>query len=198
MDLGVHWLYMVEYVTGQRIREITAQFSTYQTRRVWRGGAGEGPRPPGIEADGGVTVRQELEEQADLLLRLGNGAAGGFTVSGVAPGHPNTITLSVDGPSGGFDWSQSDPNTYIERAETGRTLRQRRPEDMPAGREWMSMMPAGHAEGYLDAFRNLVAQAWAGMRGETVAFPNFADGMRGIALIEAAARSARERRTVEI
>ena len=71
MDLGVHWLDLVEYVTGSRIREIAAQFSTHQRERIWRGRAGEGPRPPGsATGDGGVTVAAELEEQADLLIRL--------------------------------------------------------------------------------------------------------------------------------
>jgi len=35
MDLGVHWLDLVEYVTGSRIRAITAQFSTHQRERIW-------------------------------------------------------------------------------------------------------------------------------------------------------------------
>ena len=87
MDLGVHWLDLVEYVSGQRIIEITAQFSTHQPSRTWRGGAGEGPKPLGAEhADGSVTVDARLEEQADLLVRLSGGAGGSATVSGVSPG----------------------------------------------------------------------------------------------------------------
>ena len=90
MDLGVHWLNLAEYVTGTRILELSAQFSTHQPRRVWRGGTGEGPRPPGVAvADGAVAVETALEDQADLLLRFDNGAAGSLTVSGVSPGHPN-------------------------------------------------------------------------------------------------------------
>ncbi len=103
MDLGIHWLDLVEYVTGARIHEITAQFSTHQRERIWRGGAGEGPRPPGCPADdGGISVAATLEEQADLLIRLDNGAAGSLTVSGLAPGHPNTIVLSADGATERF------------------------------------------------------------------------------------------------
>src|SRR5262249_27018242 len=30
MDLGVHWLHLAEYVSGSRIVELTAQFSTHQ------------------------------------------------------------------------------------------------------------------------------------------------------------------------
>jgi predicted dehydrogenase len=199
MDLGVHWLDMAEYVSGQRIVDITAQFSTHQTERIWRGGEGEGPRPPGLDSGGGsVVVHSRLEEQADLLIRFSDGAAGSMTVSGVSPGHPNTIILSADGSESGFDWNQQEPNTYVERSSSGNTILQRSPDKLPADRAWMSRLPAGHAEGYLDAFRNVVAQAWSAMRGESAAFPSSADGLRGIQLIEAAVRSAETRQTVRL
>jgi predicted dehydrogenase len=198
MDLGVHWLDLVEYVSGQRIVEIAAQFSTHQPIRVWRGGAGEGPKPPGAEqADGSITVAMELEEQADLLVRLSGGAAGCATVSGVSPGHPNTIILSGDGSEAGFDWNQQEPNTFLERRTTGNTIIQRTPTALPQDRAWMSRLPAGHAEGYMDAFRNVISQAWSAMRGDASSFPSFHDGLRGIQLVEAAARSATSRETVD-
>jgi predicted dehydrogenase len=197
MDLGVHWLDLVEYVSGQRIVEITALFSTHQPTRIWRGQAGEGPKPSGVEhADGSVSVVSRLEEQADLLVRLSAGAAGCGTVSGVSPGHPNTIIISGDGSEAGFDWNQQDPNTFVERRPAGNTIVQRSPEALPRDRAWMSKLPAGHAEGYLDAFRNVVRQAWGAMRGEAGIYPSFSDGLRGVELVEAAVRSASSRGTV--
>ncbi len=199
MDLGIHWLHLVEFVSNQAIEEITALFSTHQPERVWRGQPGEGPRPSGAPtADGGVAVNFDLEDQADLLIRLRGGAAGCATISGVSPGHPNTIVLSVDGSQRGFEWNQEKPNTYMEFSTAGNVVRQRTPDELPADIAWMSRLPAGHAEGYVDAFRNIVAQAWSAMRGEASEYPNFADGMRGIALIEAAVTSARERRPVKV
>jgi predicted dehydrogenase len=199
MDLGVHWLDLLEYVTGSRIREITAQFSTHQRERVWRGGAGEGPRPPGMaRADGGVGIEMRLEEQADLLLRLDSGAAGAVTVSGVAPGHPNTIILSADGALGGFDWNQQEPNWWLHRAPASNAIVQRDPGALPADSAWMSTLPPGHAEGYIDAFRNVVFRAWSAMRGAGMRYPSFTDGARGIRLVEAAIRSAADHRTIRL
>ena len=199
MDLGVHWLNLVEYVTGERITEITAQFSTHQPERIWHGTPGEGAEPPGTRTeDGGIRVRHTLEDQADLLIRLSNGAAGSATISGVAPGHPNTITLSLDGAARGADWHQQDPNVWIERSPAGNTTIQRTPEALPADLSWMSKLPAGHAEGYIDAFRNIIAQSWSAMRGEPVTYPSFADGLRGLHLIEAAIQSATDRRTIQV
>jgi predicted dehydrogenase len=199
MDLGVHWLDLVEFVTGQRITELTAQFSTHQPERLWRGLPGEGGEPPGRRtADGGVPVRHGLDEQADLLIRLGNGAAGSATISGVSPGHPNTITLSIDGSECGADWNQQDPNVWIERCSAGNTTFQRSPEALPQDLAWMSKLPAGHAEGYVDAFRNIVLQSWSAMHGLRLGYPSFADGLRGLRLIDAAIRSAADRRSVSV
>jgi predicted dehydrogenase len=197
MDLGVHWLNLAEYVSGTPIVEITAQFSTHQPDRVWRGGAGEGPRPSGREnTDGSISVDFALEDQADLLVRFASAAAGSVTVSGVSPGHPNTVVLSADGSRGGFDWNQQDPNIYIENTAAGSMIHHRAPGDLPPDLAWMSQIPIGQPEGYVDAFRNVVAQAWAAMRGEAAEYPTFEDGLRGLRLIEAAVESAASRRPV--
>jgi predicted dehydrogenase len=198
MDLGVHWLHLAEYVSGERIVALSAQFSTHQPRRTWRGLAGEGAQPPGVAEAGGVAVDVAVEDQADLLVRLTGGAAGSVTVSGVSPGRPNTIVLSADGSKLGFEWNQQDPNTYLECGADGNVIRQRSPETMPAERAWMTRLPAGHAEGYVDAFRNVVAQAWSAMRGETGEYPSFADGLRGVSLVEAAVESHGSGRRVEV
>jgi hypothetical protein len=69
---------------------------------------------------------------------------------------------------------------------------------MDAASAWMTSLPAGHAEGYLDAFRNVVAQIWSGVRGETSDYPSFADGLRGVTLVQAAVESARARRSIDV
>jgi len=199
MDYGVHWFDLAEYVTGDRIAEITALFSTHQEKRIWRGLPGEGPRPRGsATSDGGVEVDVDLEDQADMLIRFETGAAGSASISAVSPGHPNNLGLVADGSEGGFDWYQQSPNTYVERGVGGNVVHQRAPEALPAHLAWMSSVPAGHAEGYVDAFRNVVRPAWSAMRGEKAGYPTFADGLRGLILVEAAVKSARNRRPIEI
>jgi predicted dehydrogenase len=198
LDYGVHWFDLVEHVTGQRIVEVTSQFSTHQPRRVWHGAAGEGPQPSYGErlADGRVAVDVALEDQADLLIRLDGGAAGAATISALSPGNPNHIVVAVDGEAGGFDWCQETADTYVARSLNEKALRHRDPQRLPAELGWISTLPAGHPEGYLDAFRNVIGSAWRAMRGEAVAYPTFADGCRGNALVDAAIESARTRRPV--
>lgn len=56
------------------------------------------------------------------------------------------------------------------------------------------MVPAGHPEGYLDAFRNMIAQSWRAMQGEVNDFPSFHAGLVGIEVVEAAIRSVAQGR----
>ena len=51
--------------------------------------------------------------------------------------------------------------------------------------------PAGHAEGYGDAFRTILRDAYLAMEGRPHgSFPTFADGHRGMQVLEATLRSA--------
>ena len=159
---------------------------------------GQGPRPPGVAvADGAVAVETALEDQADLLLRFDNGAAGSLTVSGVSPGHPNYHPAVRRRRRARFRLEPARAER-LDRARRGRVTRctSATPRTCRWRLAWMSMLPPGHAEGYVDAFRNIVCQAWSAMRGEDLAFPGFADGLRGVSLVEAAIRSAAERRAV--
>jgi len=54
----------------------------------------------------------------------------------------------------------------------------------------MSKLPAGHAAGYIDAFRDIAFQSWSAMRGEHLGYPSFADRLHGLRLIDAALRGA--------
>lgn len=198
MDLGVHWFDLVEHLTGQRIRELSAQFSTHQPQRMWRGRPGEGPEPAGRKTeDGGVEVDVAVEDQADLLMRFGGNAAGGVTVSALSVGNPNSIRVSLDGSERGIDWHQQEPDFYIERSLDGSLIRQRSADDL-ANADTISFLPKGHPEGYLDAFRNVMASAWRRMTTGDGEAPGFADGLRGLLIVEAAVESAKCGRTVEV
>ena len=198
-DLGVHWLDLVQYVAGQPISEIFANFSTRRPRRTWRGGPGQGPQPAApTENDGAVTIDFALEDQADILIRGRSGASGSATVMALSPGHPNGLSFSMDGSTGGFDWQQEQPNTFLERRPGQNCLRQRDPGRLDPADRWTAGTPLGHPEGYLDAFRNVIAESWRAMRGEAKDYPTFQAGLNGIAIVEAAVRSAADRQPVPI
>ena len=128
---------------------------------------------------------QPLEDYAALLLRFEGGVVGSLVLTAGAAGRKNQLLFELEGSRGGLTWDQEEPNTLIRRhaAEPTELVLK---ADGPLAR-----YPAGHAEGYGDAFRNVFAEVYKAVAGEPHdPFPTFADGLRGVQAVEAAVRSA--------
>jgi predicted dehydrogenase len=173
-DLGTHWLDLAEHVTGLRIAEVSADF------RSFAGG--------------------QLEDYAALLLRFDGGASGSLVLSAGAAGRKNQLLLECEGTRAGFTWDQEEPNSLLVRPSAEPVqLVVKDPATNSATARRLSRFPAGHAEGYGDAFRNLFANVYRAIAGEEHdPFPTFADGHRGVATVEAAVASARSRSWVPV
>jgi predicted dehydrogenase len=166
-DLGAHWFDLAEHVTGARISELLADFRTFVPGRA-------------------------LEDHACLLLRFDNGATGSAEFSALGPGRKNQLLFELEGTTGGFTWDQEAPNELLHRHAADPTQIVVKDQAANAGRAAeFARQPAGHAEGYGDAFRVILTDAYGAMAGEPHgSFPTFADGHRGVRLLEAAVRSA--------
>jgi predicted dehydrogenase len=162
-DLGAHWFDLVEHVTGARVTEVCADFRTFMPGRA-------------------------LEDHATVLLRFDNGATGTAEFSALGAGRKNQLLLELEGSEGGFTWDQESPNELLHRHAAAPTEIVVKDPARNGGR-W----PAGHAEGYEDAFRVILGNAYAAMAGEPHdPYPTFADGHRGMQILDATLRSARE------
>jgi predicted dehydrogenase len=162
-DLGAHWFDLAEHVTGARVAEVLAEFTTFVPGR-------------------------ELEDHAALLLRFDNGATGAAEFSALGPGRKNQLLFELEGSKGGFTWDQESPNELLYRHADAPTQIVIKDPAVNGGR-W----PPGHAEGYEDAFRAILGNAYAAMAGDPHGpFPTFADGHRGMRILDATLRSARD------
>ncbi|MGZ4725531.1 MAG: Gfo/Idh/MocA family oxidoreductase, partial [Ilumatobacteraceae bacterium] len=61
-----------------------------------------------------------------------------------------------------------------------------------------SFAPAGHVEGFADAFRNLFRDVYTSIGGVAVPYPDFVDGFRVATLIDAIRASAAVGTSVEV
>lgn len=205
-DVGVHWCDLAEYVTGQRIMEVLADMQTVAPRRVWRRGAsGAGPPPPDTPpGEQAHTVEVAGEECLSLLVRFDGGARGAVTVSQASAGHKNHIALSIDGADGGLDWNQEQPNVLTVRRRAASEVVVKDPLLLAPEAAALARFPGGHPEGYPDAFQNLMARMYDAIARVRLGkvpgkeYPSVADGCRGVALVEAALRSAQERRWIAL
>jgi predicted dehydrogenase len=166
-DLGTHWLDLAEWVTGLPVTGVYADFRSF---------AG-GP----------------LEDYAALLLNLGDGVAGSLVLSAGAGGRKNQLLFECEGSAAGLTWDQERPTEMLLRPAAGPkqiVVKDPAANAEPARR--LSRYPAGHGEGYGQAFRNLFGEVYAAIEGRPHApFPTFRDGHRGVATVEAAVESAR-------
>src|SRR6476619_7031787 len=182
-DLGVHWLDLAEYVTGRRITEVDARFSTLRPTRY----------------RDGQPVKVEAEDYVRIFLDFTGGAVGSATFSGVTAGEANGCSIDVDGTDGGFGWRVDRPNEIVHRRADGSVVTIiRNPDAMAASAARLSFSPAGHAEGFGDAFRNLFRDVYSAIGGADVCYPTLADGYRMVSIVKAIQTSAQTRRAVSV
>ena len=175
-DIGTHAYNLAAFVSGLELESLAADISTFV----------EGRR---------------LDDNAHVLLRFAGGARGMLWASQVAPGNENALTLRLYGDKGGLEWAQENPNQlwFTPFGEPKRLItRGGAGSGAAAGR--LTRIPPGHPEGYLEGFANIYAEAaraiLAARQGHApdpdVVFPTIADGVKGVAFIEACVRSGRK------
>jgi hypothetical protein len=91
------------------------------------------------------------------------------------------------------------PNEIVHRRADGSVATViRNPDVLAPAAARLSFSPAGHAEGFGDAFRNLFRDVYSAIGGADVGYPTLADGYRMVNLVEAIQESARTRGAVVV
>ena len=171
-DIGTHAENLAEYITGLQIESVAADLTTFVEGR-------------------------KLDDDGSVLMRFEGGAKGVLLASQISVGEENNLKIRVYGDKAGIEWCQTEPNTLLVKHED-RPIEMYRtggnglsPEATQATR-----LPAGHPEGYLEAFANLYKAFAVGCRnraaGEnfSIDFPTVEDGLRGMKFIDAVVESS--------
>ncbi|MFH0919686.1 MAG: Gfo/Idh/MocA family oxidoreductase [Fibrobacterota bacterium] len=173
-DIGTHAENLMEYITGLKISSLCADLTTFVPGR-------------------------KLEDDANVLLRLSNGAKGILTCSQIAAGEENGLSIRIYGTKAGLEWRQMEPNClYLKWPGAPiQTLRPGKPylskPTLEAGR-----IPSGHPEAFLEAFANIYKGAIADIRNAKTGkalqknYPGAKDGLRGMRFIEACVKSSKQ------
>ncbi|MCC5906187.1 MAG: Gfo/Idh/MocA family oxidoreductase [Balneolaceae bacterium] len=168
-DIGTHAANLAEYVSGLEITKICADVNIKVKDRL-------------------------LDDDCAALLKFGNGASGVLMASQIAAGEENDLKLRVYGEKGGLEWKHTDPNTLLFKPLDGPV------QIVRAGTGYLSEIatkntrtPAGHPEGYIEAFANIYMEFVRAVRdyqngelksGKEYDFPDVADGVRGMAFVK--------------
>lgn len=168
-DIGTHAENLAEYMTGLKITELCADISTFVEGRL-------------------------LDDDGNVLLHFENGAKGVLHASQICAGEENNLNIRVYGEKGGLEWKQMEPNTLIAKwLDKPVQIYRTGSHGACAAAQAHTRIPAGHPEGYLEAFaniyRNFAYCVRARMEGSAVDpvyadFPTISDGVRGMRFID--------------
>jgi predicted dehydrogenase len=193
-DIGSHWCDLAEHVSGLRIVSVLADMTTVVKTRFAASGSSEAfARSAEVERTP-VTIRGE--DLATVLLRFSNGARGSLRVGQVLPGHKNDLQLELNGRKASLRWLQEQQNElWIGRHDEANNVVVKDPALLSAAARAYAHLPAGHQEGWADAFANVIGDIYTVIRsGGAVSRPatlcTFADATRTACVLEAMLKSA--------
>ena len=179
-DIGSHLCDLVEFVTDERITELCAQ-----TRTVFDSRA--------------LNTAITTEDVAAVMFRTASGVLGTLMVSQVAPGRKNKLSFEIHGTTRSIFFDQEQPESLWVGEKTASKVVVRSPSDNCPDAARLSRVPAGHPQGYQDAFNSFVADTYAAITGSTPeGLPTFADGVRSAYITAAVLESAHRRSWVSV
>ncbi|WP_395341083.1 Gfo/Idh/MocA family protein [Ningiella sp. W23] len=168
-DIGVHAANLAEFMSGLSITKMCADLEP-------------------------VVAGREIDDDGNVLMRFDNGAKGVLIASQVSVGEENNLNIRIYGTKAGLEWHQQEPNTLIIKYnDTPAELVRTGVGGFSPLASGSMRTPAGHPEGYLEAFANLYMDFARQIRAfgdadatealESTA-PGIDEAIRGMAFIE--------------
>lgn len=202
-DIGTHWMDMVTYLTGLKVSEVMADFSTVHKTRLKPAGEVEtyaGKIDKNMSTN---DVPVKTEDVAMILFRFDNGALGSVTLSQVSAGRKNFFWFEIGGSKSAFHWEQENPNElWIGYRDQPNQILSKDPSLFHPEVRKLTGFPGGHAEGYPDTFVQVFRQFYGAIQSgklpQNGQFATFEDGHHEMLLCDAIKRSAQEKRWVKV
>ena len=171
-DIGSHTMHLIEFITGLKLKSVCSDLTTFVSGR-------------------------KLDDDASIMLRLNNGAKGSLSISQIATGEENNFSISIYGEKGSLKWSQENPNYAIlsKIGEADQTITRGGQINFDEANASIRI-PAGHPEGYLEAFAQIysdvadIIQKKGNYLDLLKLIPNVNDGLHIMKFIKASVDSS--------
>ncbi|MBB5456427.1 Gfo/Idh/MocA family protein [Paraburkholderia sp. Cpub6] len=173
-DIGTHAYQLAAFVTGMMPRALSAELHTFVPGR-------------------------RVDDHVQAMLRYANGARGMLWASQVASGAENALRLRVYGTKAGLAFDQEEPNALWFTPLGGAAERLTRARVNSQVAAHATRVPAGHPEGYLEAFAQLYQDAALQIDAlndgrappaESLLLTTVDDGVDGLRFIDAVLKSS--------
>jgi len=172
-DIGSHLCDLIEFILDDQILRLTAVTRT-------------------IFGDRAVTKSIITEDIVSVLFETHGGVVGTLMISQLAPGRKNHLAIELNGTIESLVFNQEQPENLWIGGRTGSQLLVRDGTTLDPSAAGYSVVPAGHPQGYQDAFNAFVADTYKTVVGIAVeGLPTFRDGLRSAILTQAIMESNR-------
>jgi len=166
-DIGVHAFNLAEFVAGRSAESLCADLHS-------------------------MVPGRRLDDDGTVLLRFDGGATGVLMASQICTGEENSLRLRIYGDRASIDWQQMEPNSlWLKPIDGPAQLLRTGVAGTGAEAAAAQRVPAGHPEGYIEAFGNLyrefAQQLHTGSRHDV---PGISAALRGMAFVDAAVASS--------
>ena len=170
-DIGTHALHLLEFVAGERVSRLRADFHI-------------------------CGAPKEMEDTAFLNLAMEGGPPGAMWVTQAAAGNWCGLRLRLYGETGGLEWDQEEPEKlrHTRLGEPEQIIVRGFGAGMLPEAERMVLLPRGHGEALSDAWGNLYTEIAIAVEARRegrelpeglLAMPDVRDGARGVAFVHA-------------
>lgn len=176
-DIGSHIENMVAFMTGLKIKRLSARLDSMVDGRI-------------------------LDDNASIMVEYDSGAKGLYWCSQIAIGNDNGLRVRIFGSKASIEWAQENPNymkvSYLDQPT--QLISRGRDGFYPAA-ECFSRVPPGHPEGYFEAFANIykpyISYLIKKKTGEEILpededFPKAQQGEDGVKFIEKCVESSQK------
>ena len=175
-DIGSHIENMASYLTGLKIRSLCARLDTFVGERI-------------------------LDDNASIMVNYDSGAKGLYWSSQIAVGNYNGLRVRIFGSKASLEWCQEHPNyAKICFLDKPAEIISRGRDDMYPHAQSYSRVPAGHPEGYFEAFANIYSTFCTALgkklSGKSLSaadrdYPGVDEGVQGVKFIEKCVESSK-------
>ncbi len=174
-DIGTHLEALINRMTGLKPERVIARLTNYKG--------------------------SPLEHDMQVICELTGGIPGMLWASQIAAGSDCSVKIRVYGDKGSLEWRHTSPMEliYAPLNRPVQTIVVNR-EYNPAAATELCRLPAGHPEGFYEAFGNfyhaycahLIAKRDKTPQSETLMFPSIKEGVEGIRFVDACVKSQQE------
>ena len=205
-DIGSHWFDMVEHVTGLRVTSLCADLQTFHATRKQPKHSVETFANKLLGPEDYIETAVDTEDFGAVIFRMGARTRGSVTASQVSAGRKNRLNMEIYGTRSSVAWDQERPDElWAGHRDTGNQIFVKDPSLLKPGARSYADLPGGHSEGYDDTFKQVFRRFYASIGGASIGkpgsapeYPQFADGLRQMTILNAALQSHRTRGWVDV